>query len=118
MQMVEEEEAPTSLPTVTRPRLGEGNSQPSSPLRSTFTPTLPTPAHTTLSNEPRPSLSTLVLLPLQTSTCHPPRASRMAQLPAPSRLPALVRDPSSCAMTRIRPCDHHAIEMPVEAAAP
>jgi phospholipase D1/2 len=51
MQMVEEEEAPTSLPTVTRPRLGEGNSQPSSPLRTTFTPPLPTPAHTTLSNE-------------------------------------------------------------------
>jgi phospholipase D1/2 len=51
MQMVEEEEAPTSLPTVTRSRLGEGSSQPSSPLRTTFTPPLPTPAHTTLSNE-------------------------------------------------------------------
>jgi phospholipase D1/2 len=52
MQMVEEEEAPTSLPSpITRSRLGEGNSQPSSPLRTTFTPPTPTPAHTTLSNE-------------------------------------------------------------------
>jgi hypothetical protein len=64
MQMVEEEEAPTSLPTVTRPRLGEGNSQPSSPLRSTFTPTLPTPAHTTLSNELlRPTTAVYVSYP-------------------------------------------------------
>ena len=51
MQMVEEEEAPRSLSPMTRSRLGEGNSQPSSPLRATFTPTLPTPAEVTLSND-------------------------------------------------------------------
>ncbi|KAH0051707.1 phospholipase D, partial [Aureobasidium melanogenum] len=51
MQMVAEEEAPRSLSPITRTRLGEGHSQPSSPLRTTFTPDVPTPAQTTLSNE-------------------------------------------------------------------
>ncbi|KAH0273900.1 phospholipase D, partial [Aureobasidium melanogenum] len=51
MQMVAEEEAPRSLSPIARTRLGEGHSQPSSPLRTTFTPDVPTPAQTTLSNE-------------------------------------------------------------------
>lgn len=52
MQMVAEEETPRSLSPMTRPRFGEGaSSQPSSPLRTTFTPEVPTPAQTTLSQE-------------------------------------------------------------------
>lgn len=55
MEMVEEEPSPRSLSPMTRPRLGyahaDGGSQPSSPLRTTFTPDVPTPAQTTLSNE-------------------------------------------------------------------
>ncbi|KAI4716712.1 phospholipase D [Aureobasidium sp. EXF-10727] len=50
MQMVAEEEAPRSLSPIMRSRLGEGTSQPSSPLRTTFTPDQPTPAQTTLSD--------------------------------------------------------------------
>ncbi|CAD0094222.1 unnamed protein product [Aureobasidium vineae] len=50
MQMVAEEEAPRSLSPIMRSRLGEGTSQPSSPLRTTFIPDQPTPAHTTLSD--------------------------------------------------------------------
>ncbi|KEQ92535.1 hypothetical protein AUEXF2481DRAFT_42977, partial [Aureobasidium subglaciale EXF-2481] len=51
MEMVAEEEAPRSLSPLARPRFAEAGSQPSSPLRTTFTPDTPTPAHTTLSNE-------------------------------------------------------------------
>ncbi|KAI4736194.1 phospholipase D [Aureobasidium sp. EXF-12298] len=51
MQMVAEEEAPRSLSPIPRTRLGEGLSQPSSPLRTTFTPEVPTPAQTTLSTD-------------------------------------------------------------------
>jgi phospholipase D1/2 len=49
--MVAEEEAPRSLSSMTHARLGEGTSQPSSPLRTTFIPDVPTSAHTTISNE-------------------------------------------------------------------